>query len=67
MGNRFGRRTEVNPRGVRRPRDGRGGAGRGRMDGSGQGVGQPGGLRRNQNTTPCDPPKRPGFGRGGNR
>lgn len=39
----------------------------GRKDGSGKGVGRPGGLRRNQNPTPCPLNKQNGYGRGGNR
>ena len=37
-----------------------------RQDGSGRGIGQPRGLRRNRNTKPC-PFGGPGYGRGGGR
>ena len=37
---------------------------RGRKDGSGKGVGQPGGLRRNRNTEPCEDVSGSGEGRG---
>lgn len=43
---------EVNPRGIPR-----------RKDGTGGGQGQPGGLRQNQNPTPCEEGKC-GLGRG---
>jgi hypothetical protein len=43
----------VNPRGVRRPRDGRG-----------RGVGVPNGLRQGRNINPCPDDPRGGFGSG---
>lgn len=43
---------DVNPRGMRKPQNGQGG-----------GVGQPGGLRQNQNPTPCEEGKC-GLGKG---
>ena len=49
--------NETNPRGIKRPRDGRGG-----------GVGMPGGLRIGKNEFPCFPGISehisPGLGRG---
>ncbi|RLG66748.1 hypothetical protein DRN93_05800 [archaeon] len=39
---------------------------RGRQDGSGKGVGRPGGQRANRNVDPC-PEGGPGYGRGGGR
>ena len=47
--------TSYNPRGIKRPRDGRG-----------RGVGMPGGRRQGQNPNPCGRGGR-GVGRGGNR
>ena len=47
--------TERNPRGIKRPRDGRGG-----------GVGVAGGRRAGRNTEPC-PSTGAGRGRGGGR
>jgi hypothetical protein len=44
----------LKPRGIPRPRDGRGG-----------GVGIPGGRRLGRNTNPCS--SGPGFGQGGGR
>lgn len=38
----------------------------GRKDGSGRGLGQPGGLRGNINRAPC-PTGGPGYSRGGGR
>jgi len=47
--------SEYNPRGIKRPRDGRG-----------RGVGMPGGRRHGQNPNPCGRGGR-GVGRGANR
>jgi hypothetical protein len=44
--------NDVNPRGLRRPRDGTGG-----------GIGRNGGLRQGRNREPCN--DGPGYGRGG--
>lgn len=55
--------SETNSRGERR-RFPRRRFPRGRKDGSGKGVGQPGGLRRNRNTEPCTDGG-PGEGQGG--
>ena len=38
-----------------------------KKDGSGKGVGQPGGGRRNANTKPCTPRKAGGAGKGTKR
>jgi len=39
----------------------------GKKDGSGKGVGQPGGGKRNKNKTPCKNGKKNGSGKGKNR
>jgi len=75
MRNRFGRRTEYNPRNLRRPRDGRGRIFNGRglgyfykdnrpHDGRGGGVGMPGGGRGGQNNGGCNNGGQ-GYGTGG--
>jgi len=45
--------TEKNPRGEKRPRDGRG-----------KGRGMPGGQREARNPTPCEPSGERGYGKG---
>jgi len=45
--------SDTNPRGEKKPRDGRG-----------KGVGMKGGRRAGRNPTPCDPEQKRGYGRG---
>ena len=48
--------SDVNPRGLKRPQDGRG-----------HGTGVAGGRRAGQNPTPCQPKRGMGKGKGKNR
>ncbi|MQY62076.1 hypothetical protein GH146_02150 [archaeon] len=48
--------SDSNPRGTRRPKDGRG-----------KGVGMPGGQKAGRNPTPCKPTRGQGAGKGRNR